>query len=415
MEEAPEVQATIDEPRRRRVPRWVWGVAAALAAVGGIAAAQVPLVSAYVRHRATKLGVDLGFAELELRRDAVRLREATATLDGVRGVELTAGRFKLRTSGLEVASVDASEVRVEVEGSPTDRLLELSTWASEHGETYRLPGSARDVQARWRAAKGAAPWFTATGGSLDSDGREARITASSASLGGVALGAVSATFAVGQGAVTLELGKGASGEAPVRASLTTGGPAPRLDLTLRPVHLDALGAALGVSAPVPGAVASGQAQLTLGGSGAAATGSASLLLEGWVPPHPRELDGVVSGKRTTISAAKISVAADHGRITLGEVVVRAGKLELKGSGTVAREADHTVAQLDLGGPVACADLARNVAKKELGFLGEIAGDLAQGAVVGSVRIDVAIEIDSRDPKNPKVKPRVGVGCKLKLF
>lgn len=411
MEEAPEVQATIGEPRRRRVPRWAWGAAAALAVVGGIAAAQAPLVSAYVRHRAAGLGVELAFDDLELRRDAVRLREAAATLDGVRGVRLTAGRFKLRTSGLSIASIDASEVRVEVEGSPTDRLLELSTWASEHGDTYRLPGSARDVRATWRASPGSAPWLTATGGSLDSNGREARITAASAVVGGVSLGAVSAMFAVGQGAVTLELGQAAGGEAPVRVSLTTGGPAPRLDLLLRPIRLDALG----VGAPASAAVASGQAQLTLGASGAAASGSASLLLDGWVPPHPRELDGVVSGKRTTISAAKISVAADHGRITLGDVVVRAGKLELKGSGTVAREADHTVAQFDLGGPVACSDLARHVAKKELGFLGEIAGDLAEGAVAGSVRIDVAIEIDSRDLKNPKVKPRVGVGCKLKLF
>jgi len=134
-----------------------------------------------------------------------------------------------------------------------------------------------------------------------------------------------------------------------------------------------------------------------------------------VPPHPRELDGVVTGKRTSISAGKIAVAADHGRITIGELTVRAGKLELKGNGTITREGDHAFAQLDLGGPVACADLARNVAKKELGFLGEIAGDLAQGAIAGSVRLDVAIEIDSRDLKNPKVKPRVGVGCKLKLF
>jgi hypothetical protein len=294
-------------------------------------------------------------------------------------------------------------------------VLELAAWSGEHAEVYRLPGGASDVHVEWRAAAGAAPWLVATGGALTTDGRAARFTAASVSAGGVPLGAVGAGFAVDAGGVTVELGKGAGAEAPITARLTTTPRPPRVDLTLRPVKLEALGAALGLTFPAPGAVASGRAELTLGrrGGAEAIEGTASIQLDGWVPPHPRELSGIVTGKRTAIGA-RIAVAADRSKISLADVTVRAGKLELKGTGTIARAGDHATARLDLAGPIACADLARSAAKERLGPFGEILGDAASGAVDGSVTVNVSVEADSRNLAAAKVRPKVGVGCGLKL-
>jgi hypothetical protein len=229
---------------------------------------------------------------------------------------------------------------------------------------------------------------------------------------GVPIGRVSTSFSADGSGVTVDIGKAASGEAPLTARVTTAEQQPRVDLTLRPVKLASLGAALGLALPAAEAVASGRAELTLGKRGGAedVEGSASLLLDGWLPPHPREVAGIFGGKRTSI-AARFSVAENRTKVTLSDVVVHAGKLALKGTGAVTRAGDHAVATLELAGAVACADLARAAAKDALGgLLGEIAG----GAVEGSVTVHVSVEADSRDLRDPKVRPRFGVGCGLKL-
>jgi hypothetical protein len=162
-------------------------------------------------------------------------------------------------------------------------------------------------------------------------------------------------------------------------------------------------------------VASGRVALTLGkrGGSEAIQGSADLLLDGWTPPHPRELSSVITGKRTTL-ASKIGVAANRSKVSLTDIVLRAGKFELKGAGAVTRAGDHATARLDLKGPIACADLVRSAAKDRFGFLGELAGEAASGATTGSVVVNVAVEADSRDLRAAKIQPKVGIGCGLKL-
>ncbi|MFT3768735.1 MAG: hypothetical protein QM820_25090 [Minicystis sp.] len=400
--------------KRARLRRMaLFGAPVALAVLS--LAAYRPLLAAYVRHRAAGLGFEIAFDDFEIRDDAVKLEGARAKLDGVRGLTVKAARVRLRRRGFEVTAVEAADVSVELSGSATDRVLELAAWSGEHADAYRLAGSATDVRVAWRAAEGAAPWLTASGGTLTADGKAARFSATTASAGGVPIGQVSAGFAVEASGVTVELGKTAGEEAPITARLTTSARPPRVEITLRPVKLQTLGAALGLTLPAPGAVASGRAELVLGrrGKAEAIDGSAQLVLEGWVPPHPRELGGVITGKKTSI-AAKVAVAEDRSKVSLSDVQVRAGKFEIKGSGTVARAGDHATARLDLAGPIACADLVRSVAKERLGLLGELAGDAASGAVSGSVSVNVVVEADSRNLQAAKVTPKVGVGCGMKM-
>ncbi|APR80589.1 Hypothetical protein A7982_05936 [Minicystis rosea] len=411
----PAAPRTPEEIARRARLRKMAIIGVLLSIMLVLLAAHSLLVAAYLRYRAARLGFELSFDDYVIQDNVVRLEKARAKLAGVRGLRVDATRVKLRLRGSEVASIEAADVSVALEGSATDRVLEVAAWSGDHPEAFRLSGSASDVRVAWRAAAGADPWLAVTGGTLTTDGKTAHFAAKATSAGGVPLGQVSAGFAVESSGVTIELGKGANEEAPIKARLSTSSKPPRVEITLQPVRLSTLGAALGLALPAPGAVASGKAELSLGRRAGAEsiTGSAQILLDGWVPPHPRELSGVITGKKTSI-ASKIGVAEDRSKVSLSDILVRAGKLDLKGSGTIARAGDHATMRLDLAGPIPCADLARSVAKERLGLLGELAGDAASGAVSGSVSINVAVEADSRDLRNAKVTPKVGVGCGLKM-
>lgn len=402
------------DPRRRILLRAI-AIGVPLALIAALLVAVFNFSSMYLRYRASRLGVSLAFDEHEVRGDVVTLRRARAGLSGVDGLTITAASVKLTTKGTRVTSVEAAGVVITLEGSATDRVLELSSWSAEHPDTYRLRGAASDVRLAWTVEEGAAPWLTVSDGSITSDGKSGELNAGAASVGGVALGKVSSSFTSDATGVRLAIGKTKSAEAPITARLTTSPKPPRVDLALRPVKLESLSAALGLALPAPGATAQGRVELTLGkrGGAEAIEGRAELTLDGYLPPHPRELGPILAGKKTALSA-RVAIAADRSRVTLSEVITRAGKLELKGAGAVVRAGKHATLKLDLRGPIACADLARSAAKDRFGLLGELVGDAASSAVAGTVTVDVTVEADSRDLRAVKVKHRAGVGCGLKV-
>lgn len=372
-------------------------------------------IGAYIRFRASKLGVSVSFDDFDRGKDRLTLKGARMSLAGVDGIKVSAASVKLSLRGERVTSIDATDVVVDVEGSATDRVLEIAAWSGENPDTYRLAGSASPIRVAWRVSDEDAPWLTATGGSFTSDGKTARLSAAASNVGGVPLGKVGAGFTVDGSVVTVELGKTANAEAPITARVTAKPKPPRVDVTLRPVKLESLSAALGLSLPAPGATASGHAELVLGkrGSAEAISGSAELKLDGYLPPHPREMSGILAGKKTSVTT-KLSVAADRSKVTLSDVVARAGKLELKGSGVVARVKNYATLNMELKGPVACSDLVRSSAKDKLGLFGEILGEAASGAVGGSVAVTVTVEADSRDLRAAKVKHKAAVGCGIKM-
>jgi hypothetical protein len=325
-------------------------------------------------------------------------------------VKVTASSVRLGRRGLSVASVDADGVAATVEGAATDRVLEVAAWSSDHPDTYRLSGSANNVRLEWRARADTPAWLTMTGGTFTTDGSNARFVATSTSAFGVPVGTVGASFSVDTSGLTIEAGKKQGGEAAVTASLKPAARPPTLALTLRPVELSALGTALGLSLPARGPVASGRADLTLGRAPAGMSGTASLDLDGWVPPHPKYLDGVVFGKKTAVRT-HVHVSEDKAAIKLDDLDVKAGRLDMKGSGSIAEEGNHATVRLDVSGPIPCTDLARSVASQELGG---IFGDLAGRVVTGSATVTISVEADTRDLGAAKVKPKVGSGCELKL-
>jgi ADP-dependent NAD(P)H-hydrate dehydratase / NAD(P)H-hydrate epimerase len=411
-------QPAPDKPapdRRRALAIRIAAVAVPLVLLVGVLFWQQIFVIAYIRHRANGLGVSVSFDDFEMGRSTLTLKGARARLDGVDGVTISAARVKLALRGSRVTRVEASDVSVSIEGSATDRVMELAAWSGENAATYRLPGTASPIKLAWRTEEGKAPWLTAAGGSFKSDGKSAHFHANSSNVGGVPLARVDAGFTVSGSVVSVELGKTASEEAPITARITATPKPPRVDVTLKPVKLASLGEALGLSLPAPGATARGHAELLLRrrGDAESITGTAELTLDGYVPPHPREMSGVLAGKRTSLTT-KLGVAANRSKITLSDVVARAGKLTLKGSGTIARARDHATLAMELKGPVACSDLTRSVARNTFGPFGELLGDAASGAVRGSVAVTVTVDADSRDLKAAKVRHKAAAGCGLKL-
>jgi hypothetical protein len=123
-------------------------------------------------------------------------------------------------------------------------------------------------------------------------------------------------------------------------------------------------------------------------------GHARLDLEGYVPPHPVELDGFVFGNVTT------------------------GKFVLKGGGNLTRQGDATRIRLDMNGALPCDALASAAAESRLARLlgraaGRKAGIAALRVVGGSVTVRVQVDASTKNLPDAKLERSIGIGCGLK--
>ena len=411
---APEAKA---KPRRRGV---LLGVTAALIVLGAAAGflGYEPLVRYLVQQETQRLGFILSYDTISLSNlfSRARLHRAHVELEGVRGLYADVDDIGVELEGFKVKRIITAGARVVVEGSAADRLLELGAWSNGHPELYRIPGEASGVAINWATTLGEAPWLSLQDGALSASGGNATFHTPSAKVAGLPIGAVGAAWSDAEATITVGLGSETIADAPIRVELHPKEAPATAALTLRPIKLASLGAPLGLTLPAPGAVAEGSAALTLGNRAGRGVieGTASFTLTGWVPPHPRELGGIVFGDRTTF-ATKLSVSEDHRKVTLSETAMSAGALKLKGGGTVERRDTYALSALDLKGSLPCADVARSAVASSWGDLaGQLAGGFAQIAVEGSVGIKVHVEADTRDLKAAKLTHEVGVGCGLRI-
>jgi hypothetical protein len=394
------------------------GLLALLVLLGiGVAAAKDPVLRWLVAREASRFGVELRYERVSLGFHRVDLHGVDLSLLGVRGMRVSIATVSAQVEGLAVAAVEAAGMTIALEGSAADRLLELGAWSNDHARLFELPGASSEVRITWVSAPGEAAWMDLRNGTLSSSGKGAVFRSPSASLLGVPVGALGATWTADGGTLAIGLGGETLEASPIRLDLHPTSSPPTGDLRVGPIKLEALGAPLGLSLPAPGAVLEGKASLTMGGARAGSEeieGSLSMTLDGWVPPHPRELDGIVYGKRTSFET-KLRVSADRRKVTLGDTRVAAGSFKLKGGGSLDRQGDHAKALLDLKGQLACSEVARSAAIGNLGsFLGKIVGDVAQTTVGGSVAISVRLEADTRNLAGATIKQEVGVGCGLRL-
>jgi hypothetical protein len=222
-----------------------------------------------------------------------------------------------------------------------------------------------------------------------------------------------------QSSVALGLGESELEKAPLRLDADLSAPKPRVTATLAPIALDRLAGPFAVALPIRGVTAS--ATLTLDFPSREATlpesGLVNLTLDGWIPPHPPELDGFVFGRTTTV-ASKLTFAPDGKTLTLSETTVTAGKFTLTGGGTLTRKPDELEVALALNGALPCDALASAAAESRLGRLlgrvsGQKGGKLARQVVGGTVAVRVTVQGTTKDLAGAKVDRSIGIGCGLR--
>ncbi|MCU0689800.1 MAG: hypothetical protein MUF54_00225 [Polyangiaceae bacterium] len=401
--------------------RWLIGLATlsgalvVLAIVGALAAD--PIAKVIVQRAARAYGVALDARDVQFRWGRLVLREASFGLQGVRGLRGTVKEATVILAWLTPTSAQLDGLSVAMDGSAATFSLELGTWAKENPEALRFPLSAVDAGLQWREAEGLPPWLVADGVRMEPTVGGVQLRAPRASVLGVPVAPVGASWVSDRTTVTFGFGNPDPADALVRmdiAHIPANGSA---TLVLRPVRLADLAHPLGVALPVPGdVILEGNAELSLQPDGQ--TGElAGLLrakLRGYVPPHPKELDGIVFGG-VTACETRFRIARDRRAVHLTDTTVQAGAFKLKGDGLLQREGDHGRIALKMAGHIPCSALAKSATAANVsGPMGALLGDVAGRVLGGTARVDVQINGDTRQLSTAQVDQHVTMGCGLKL-
>lgn len=341
--------------------------------------------------------------------DGVRFR-----LIGVPGIEGQAGTIDVSLSNWEPTRIDASDVKVDVAGSAADLALALGEWTKNHPHAYELPVSAKNLGVTYRGSANEAPWLVVDGGSMVHSATGVSFTANKASVSGIDVGTVGASWTSQAASITMGFGTADPKSAPITLSVAYAATPPTATITLAPTDLAKLAGPLGVPLPVSGVTASGRADLTFRKEldVGPITGHLDARLDGFVPPHPVELDGFLFGNTTTFTT-NFDVSADRRAVDLKSSRVRAGAFDLSGNGRIERRDGYAAVGMNLAGYLPCAAVAQSAAAAHVGtFLSDVVGAAARHVMEGSVSVRVKITADSRNLGAASIDRTIGVGCGL---
>ncbi len=388
-------------------------------AVVSVGVAAALLLPGYLKDRivaeAEKRGIQLEPGAVSFGFGRATVSDARFRLVGVQGLVGTAKQLEVGLDFLEPKSVLATDVNIDTAGSAPLLALEITEWAKKYPRTLKLPAQAKEIAFTWRERVDQEPWIEIAGGEVAPQKGGAVFRAEAATFAGAPLGKIGASWSSDDAVVGLGFGEEDINRAPVRISVQHALPQPKAKIELMPVKAERLAGPLGVKLPIENVTASGSVELALpaGVALGPVTGTLSVKLKGYVPPHPRELDGIVFGDTTTFDT-KLSLNQERTRIDLTESKVAAGAFKLSGTGNIERFENHATLALDLTGNIACTTLAGAAAESYLGqALGKLAGALARATMKGGVGIMVKLRADSRDLENAKVLRTIGIGCGLK--
>jgi hypothetical protein len=265
-----------------------------------------------------------------------------------------------------------------------------------------------------RGSPDEAPWLSIEKGEMGRSAAATTFAASHATVSGVDVGAVGASWASETAGITMSFGAADPKTAPLGVVLHHAAVPPTATVTLTPTALEKLTGPLGVPLVAPGVVASGTAELTFvsGIEAGPVSGRLDAKLDGWIPPHPVELDGFLFGSSTTFTS-NLDVDAARTVVRLTTSRVRAGAFDLTGNGRIDRAAKWSTIQTSLSGNLPCSAVAESAAAAHVGsFLAELVGSAARRTVSGSVAVRVRLSADTRDLAHATVEPTIGVGCGL---
>jgi hypothetical protein len=374
----------------------------------------VPRIKERVVSEARARGIELGFDELEVSLGHLSIENARFRLIGVRGLAGTAQRIDITVTNFEPTGLHLEQLHLELLGSVPSFALEFSEWTKNYPEAYVLPLSANPVSLRWRTDTADDPWLVAAGGKVGRNENGGSFQATTALLAGVPLGSVQSSWSSKQSRVSLGFGEVDPKKAPITVEVDHGAPRPSATITLNPTRAEKLADPLGVELPVKDVSVSALVKLEFEPTRAfdPVVGDMQITLDGYVPPHPPELNGFVFGKQTRFSS-KFEVSQDRTRVELSDTRVKAGAFELKGNGEAQRYPDHARVRLELKGNLACVALANAAADSHLGqTLASLAKRIVKKTIQGGVAVTVKIDADTRKLGEARVLKLIGIGCGL---
>jgi hypothetical protein len=410
------------KPKSTRAVLWL-----VLALLGGFALVLliaalviVPrLVRGLVVSTAKEHGVVLDPGELGFGLGWVQLDHPKLSLDGVRALSITVERIDIALSGFSPTSIELSKPEIVVTGSLTNVALELSDWAKAHDDAFSLPFTAQGTSVHFLENAGEKPWLDVAGGTLTRTASGGAFSAERATLGGVSLGKVGAGFSQTSSLLTLGFGETDPARARIKLELAPKATPPTAKITLAPTPAPDLEKPLGLRFLGAGVKASATVDLVFptGADAGSVTGKTHVTLDGYVPPHPLELDGFIFGNVTTFDT-DFALPKIRDRVLLTNSVLTAGAFVLRGSGLVARSPDHSEMTLDLRGNLPCDALAGAAAQaRSTSLLGKElaarAGDLARHLVSGSVAVGLKVHADSKNLGAAHLEREIGIGCGLR--
>jgi len=376
-------------------------------------------------------GFELELEDFSLSPERVVLVRATVRPLGVRGLVARLDEVTLEVSGLgwsalwggakdvTLTGVAVDGADVHVLGSAPALALELSRWSDHYPAAYDLPARASHVVLAWRAAAERAPWLLVTGGEVARQAHGGTFEAATASVLDKRVGPVGSSWSKQDGRILLGFGEPDPETAPVRLELLLDVPEPVARVELRQTPLDTLTGALGITLPLADSArerievdARGEILLPPSLAPTPVRGHLEVNLLGFVPPHPPELQGIVSGDRTTFTT-RFEVSADQTTVQLTDAKVAAGAFVLEGDGVVRRAEDHALVHLRFAEALPCVKLAGAAADTRLGkHWASLTKHLLQKYMQGSVTVQVRVDADTRDLGAAKVIQSIGVGCGL---
>lgn len=365
-----------------------------------------PMLEWLATRAARQRGIELDDCDMNATWGEFDLSDCKATLVDVRGVALEIDAVTIETSWFEPTSVNADGVAVMIDGSAAAVAVDISQWAKNQTDNFHVPVEAKNISITWKPNK--QTWLAVKGGTIEGDGSTTSFRADKASLMGVGIERVRASWDADDEQVVMTFAGKDVKDAKVRVVVRSGGDHPTADITLEPAKFVDLAGPLGVVLPLGDATVEGGAHLVMRrkGEDAEITGTIKMVMNGYRPPLPVKLAGLSFGDRSTFDS-KIRISDDRGTTTLSDAKLVNGSFALTGGGTIRHKKDYAEIALNMKGEVSCAQLAAAAATEHGGL---IAGLLAGGLVEGTITVGVNVKADTRALAKADVSHELGIGC-----
>jgi len=392
----------------------IFGIVVVLVAIViGIGAANYrQFIREWIVRDALKRGFVIDFADFEIQPDLVKLSRVRATIVDVPGIEASFETLTVHLQELNPLKIEGAKSIVDVSGAPDELQRGLLTFAKTHQDSLQL---SLVFDGEFRYGSGGKP-IAVLMGEVSSPGNGELAFNGSFRVRETNLGSL--VFRRSKdNKVEMGLGLTLSDKPVVSFAFDVLEVPFRTTVNFASQKVEDVSRAL--SLPVPkgleGSSVEGSVSLVLDGELPSKPhhGTGAFVVTGWVPPHPRELDGIVFGKTTKLGTT-FEILPDLGEVRLTKATVDAGTLHLEGKGNIWREGLSARTKLDLAGNVACTELgASAIGSHVRGIVGDLLRGVARMTMGGSVKIRVTVEADTNSISEAKVQQAVDIGCRLR--